>query len=97
MVEDDNGPDRFASGTGSADAEKSDDEIMPGVTGGERVYLPQSGPAETEGSGASSVEGTIGAVGEMDSTGAPSGTGGSSGASDSPVKSEGGGPGGGAV
>jgi hypothetical protein len=97
MVEDENGPDRFASGTGSDGAEKSDDEIMPGVTGGQRVYLPQPGPAETERSGASSAEGTIGAVGEMDSTGAPSGTGGSSGGSDGPVKSEGGGPGGGAV
>lgn len=102
MVEDENRPDRFASGSGSTDAEKSDDEIMPGVTGGGRVYLPQSGRAETEGSGASSAEGTIGAAGEMDLTGAPSGTKGGGGvsggsSSSSAVKSEGGGPGGGST
>jgi hypothetical protein len=100
MAEDENRADRFASGTGSTDANKSDDEVMPGVTGGDRVYLPQSGRAETEGSAASSAEGTIGAVGEMDSTGAPAGTsgaGGVGGGSSSSTKSEGGGPGGGAV
>jgi hypothetical protein len=100
MAEDENRPDRFASGTGSTNAERSDDEIMPGVTGGDRVCLPQPGGAETEVSGASSAEGTIGAVGEMDSTGAPAGTsgaGGVSGGNSSSTKSEGGGPGGGAV
>jgi hypothetical protein len=100
MVEDENRPDRFASGTGSTDSEKSDDEIMPGVTGGDRVYLPQSGGERAEGAGASSAEGTIGAVGEMDLTGAPAGTsgaGGVNGGSSDTVKSEGGGPGGGAV
>ena len=97
MIEEEDRPDRFASGSGSTDAEKSDDEIMPGVKGGDRVYLPQSAGTETEGSGASSAEGTIGAVGEMDLTGSPAGTSGARGGSSSPGKSEGGGPGGGAV
>jgi hypothetical protein len=97
MVEDQNRPDRFASGTGSTDADKSDSEIMPGVTGGNETYLPQSGGTEAEGSGASSAEGTIGAVGEMDLTGAPARTSGAGGGSHSAGKAEGGGPGGGAV
>jgi hypothetical protein len=90
MVEEDR-PDRFASGTGSADVEEADQAVRPGVTGGARVNLPQSGAASAEGSTASSAEGTIGAVGEMDSTGAPAGT---SGAVGIGGKSEGGGPGG---
>jgi hypothetical protein len=94
MIKDENKPDRFAAGTGSTNAEMSDDPVMPGVKGGGKIYLPQSGGAEGEGSGASSAEGTIGAVGEMDLTGAPAEAGG--GGSNS-GKSEGGGPGGGAV
>lgn len=90
-------PDRFASGAGSTDAEKSDDTAMPGVKGGDETFLPQSGGAETEGSSASSAEGTIGAVGEMDLTGAPAGTSGAGGGIRNGGKSEGGGPGGGAV
>ena len=95
MATDEDKPDRFASGSGSTDAEKSDDAVMPGVEGGDKTYLPQSGATEAEGSGASSAEGTIGAVGEMDLTGAPAGT--SGGGSSGTGKSEGGGPGGGAV
>jgi hypothetical protein len=95
MATDEHKPDRFASGSGSTDAEKSDDAVMPGVTGGDETYLPQSGGTQTKGSGASSAEGTIGAVGEMDLTGAPAGTSGAGGASGSTGKSEGGGPGGG--
>lgn len=97
MATDENKPDRFASGSGSTDAEKSDDAVMPGVTGGGKNYLPQSGGTDSEGSSASSAEGTIGAVGEMDLTGAPAGTSGASGGSSSGGKSEGGGPGGGAL
>lgn len=92
-----NRPDRFASGAGSTEAEKSDEEIMPGVTGGKKNYLPQSGSMEAEGANASSAEDTIGAIGEMDLTGAPAGTSGAGSVSGSPGKSEGGGPGGGAV
>lgn len=97
MAEDDRA-DRFASGTGDANAGKAENEIFPGIKGGDRIYLPQSGGG-AEGSGASSVEGTIGAVGEMDLMGAPAGTsvaGGVSGGS-SAGESQGGGPGGGAM
>jgi hypothetical protein len=97
MATDENKPDRFAVGSGSTDAEKSDDAVVPGVTGGGKNYLPQSGGTEAEGAGASSAEGTIGAVGEMDLTGAPTDTSGAGGGSSSGGKSEGGGPGGGAV
>jgi hypothetical protein len=98
MAEDDR-PDRLASGTGGANAGKADNEMLPGVKGGGRVYLPQSGDTGVEGSHASSAEGTIGAVGEMDLTGAPAGTGGGGGISggSSAGESQGGGPGGGAM
>jgi hypothetical protein len=98
MAEDDR-PDRFASGTGVANAGKADNEMLPGVTGGDRAYLPQSGGADVEGSNASSAEGTVGAVGEMDLTGAPAGTSGAGGISggSSAGESQGGGPGGGAM
>lgn len=97
MATDENKPDRFASGSGSTDAEKSDDSVMPGVKGGDKIYLPQSGGTESEGSGASNAEGTIGAVGEMNLTGAPAGTSEASDGSSSTGKLEGGGPGRGAV
>ncbi len=92
-------PDRFASGTGSTEAEQAGDDVMPGVTGGEQVYLPQSGRADVQESNASNAEGTIGAVGEMDLTGAPAGTssGGDAGVGDNNIGPQGGGPGGGAV
>jgi hypothetical protein len=85
-------PDRFAAGSGGdaeADAAERDD-FRPGVTGGGRNYLPEGGRA----SDASSAEGTVGAVGEMDLAGAPAGTA-SAGGSAAGV-TEGGGPGGGA-
>jgi hypothetical protein len=92
--------DRFASGTGSTDAEPTGDEIMPGVKGGNKTYLPRSGRSDVEESRASSAEGTIGAVGEMDLTGAPSGSSGgqegTGGASSNAGQPQGGGPGGGA-
>ena len=98
MAEDDR-PDRFASGTGGANAGKADNEMLPGVAGGDRTYLPQSDDTGVEGSNASSAEGTIGAVGEMDLTGAPAGTSGAGGISggSSAGESQGGGPGGGAM
>lgn len=85
-------PDRFASGSGGdrdGDAGQAErDDFRPGVTGGGSNYLPTG--AQT--SDASSAEGTVGAVGEMDLTGAPAGTSG-----ESPTgETEGGGPGGGA-
>ena len=67
--------DRIAGGTGGANAGNGEnDDIMPGVIGGGRVYLPSDGRAETEGTPATSAPGTIGAVGEMSFTGAPAGT-----------------------
>jgi hypothetical protein len=87
--------DRFASGTRGTDVDEAGrDDQNPGVTGGERTYLTGSGGAEKEGTTASSAEGTIGAVGEMDITGAPAGAAASGGVSGS-GESEGGGPGGG--
>jgi hypothetical protein len=92
--------DRFASGTRGTDIDEAgNDDPNPGVKGGERTYLTGSGGAEKDGSPASSADGTIGAVGEMDITGAPAGattSGGISGGS-SARESEGGGPGGGAT
>jgi len=71
--------DRFAAGTGGPDAERAeDDQMRPGVTGGGRNYLPETGRAEGD---ADRAEGTVGAVGEMDITGAPAGPGGASGPS----------------
>src|SRR5215212_7730675 len=95
MVKGDDRPDRFASGTGNDETgDSADNEVMPGVTGGGNLYLNESGRDEgAQGSGASSAEGTIGAVGEMDITGAPVEAGGSGGAGET----EGGGPGGGAM
>ena len=91
--------DRYASGTGRTDAGPAENDIArPGVTGG-TTYLPETGRARAEGTGADSAEGTIGAVGEMDFTGAPagpSGAGSMSGGSGA-GESQGGGPGGGAV
>ena len=56
--------DRFAAGTGGPDAERAeDDQMRPGVTGGGRNYLPETGRAEGD---ADRAEGTVGAVGEMD-------------------------------
>jgi len=92
-------PDRFAAGSGGDrdgdPGEAGRDDSRPGVTGGGANYLPTG--AQT--SDASSAEGTIGAAGEMDVTGAPAGTAGSGGVSgggSSAGTTEGGGPGGGA-
>ena len=88
--------DRFASGTGRSDAEKTErDDTRPGVTGGGTTALPAVGQADAEGTTADSAEGTIGAVGEMDITGAPAGTSGTSGLSGTSAagQSRGGGPG----
>lgn len=89
--------DRFAAGSGSTEAERAeDDEMRPGVTGGGRTYVPETGRAEGD---ADRAEGTIGAVGEMDFTGAPAGPGGGGGPSggSGAGASVGGGPGGGAM
>jgi hypothetical protein len=95
MAREDDRPDRFASGTGGEETDNSTgNEMMPGVTGGGKVYLNESGGEGAQGSGASSAEGTIGAVGEMDIAGAPVGA---SGLSGGVGESEGGGPGGGAM
>jgi len=73
--------DRFAAGTGNTDAPRAeDDDMMPGVTAGGATRLPESGRASA-GGGADRAEGTIGAVGEMDITGAPAGPGGAGGPS----------------
>ena len=94
MAREDDRPDRFASGMRGEETDNAaDNDMMPGVTGGGRVYLNESGRDDAQGAGASSAEGTIGAVGEMDITGAPVNAGGESGAGES----EGGGPGGGAM
>ena len=95
MVSKDDRPDRFASGTrGDETSDSADNEMLPGVIGGGQVYLNEPDGEGARGSAAASAEGTIGAVGEMDITGAPvAAGGGSSGAGES----EGGGPGGGAM
>jgi hypothetical protein len=92
-------PDRFASGTRGTDIDEAGkDDPNPGVTGGQRTYLPGTAAEETPGTAASSAEGTIGAVGAMDITGAPAGVTGSGGVSggSSAGETEGGGTGGGA-
>lgn len=95
MVREDDRPDRFASGMkGEGTDDSADSEIMPGVIGGGKVYLNESVREDAQGAGASSAEGTIGAVGEMDITGAPVGA---SGISRGAGESEGGGPGGGVM
>ena len=93
--------DRFASGTGRTEerGSTSTDEPRPGVTGGGTAYLPDAGRASGEEANAANAEGTIGAVGEMDITGAPAGTSTASSLSGaSPTgESSGGGPGGGST
>lgn len=92
--------DRIAGGTGGTPAGNDENEdIMPGVIGGGRLYLPSDGRAQTGGTPATAAADTIGAVGEMDFTGAPAGTSGAGDAgsgsgSGSPV---GGGTGGGSM
>ncbi|MGH9941879.1 MAG: hypothetical protein ACRD9R_05920 [Pyrinomonadaceae bacterium] len=100
-------PDRFAVGTGRAAEEKtrSDTPGSPGVVAGSPNILPdtgrdagRAGAERSGGGGAASVEGTIGAVGEMDLAGAPAGTTASAGgqvSGGSSATSQGGGPGGG--
>ncbi|HEV2704720.1 MAG TPA: hypothetical protein VGV59_02280 [Pyrinomonadaceae bacterium] len=83
--------DRFASGTGAtARHEAEGDDMKPGETAreGSRTYAGDTGEAEA--ATAAHAEGTRGAVGEMDFTGAPAG--GQTGAGET----RGGGPGGGA-
>lgn len=93
--------DRFASGTGAATGADSaaNDDMLPGVTGGGTTYVPDTGGSGSSTADAASVEGTIGAVGEMDITGAPAGTSGASTISGQSAGGEtsGGGPGGGSV
>ena len=64
--------DRFAAGSGGATNNEDNDPTgaLPGVTPGVATILPDAGAASDE----SRAEGTIGAVGEMDFTGAPAGT-----------------------
>jgi hypothetical protein len=92
--------DRFAAGTGRTDTnEAREGEIMPGVTGGGTNYVPPAGPADATRESPASAEGTIGAVGEMDFTGAPAGTTGAShvsGANPAGI-TQGGGPGDGSM
>ncbi|HLM54652.1 MAG TPA: hypothetical protein VK422_00890 [Pyrinomonadaceae bacterium] len=92
-------PDRFAHGTGRTEFKEAErDGMRPGETaGGQGAVLPETGRAED--SGADRAEGTVGAVGEMDFTGAPAGPGGSSGPSGGSAAGEtrGGGPGGGSA
>lgn len=78
--------DGFASGTRNDDAGAEDGVARPGVTGGGANYLPESedragARGENRGSDAAAAEGTVGAVGEMDFTGAPAGTSGAGGVS----------------
>jgi hypothetical protein len=92
--------DRFASGTRGAGADdRENEDMMPGEIGGARTYLPSDGRAEGEGTPATSADNTIGAVGEMDFTGAPAGTSGAgdAGSGSSAGSSVGGGTGGGAM
>lgn len=92
--------DRYAAGSGGteSDAKAAEkDGMRPGITGGGTNYLPETGRASTEGSGAEQAAGTVGAVGEMDITGAPAGPAGGSGISggSGAGETQGGGPGGG--
>lgn len=92
--------DRIAGGTGGASAASSESEdLMPGEIGGAQTYLPSDGRSESEGTTAVSADNTIGAVGEMDFTGAPAGTSGGAdaGSGSSAGASVGGGTGGGAM
>lgn len=65
--------DRFAHGTGGQSDDDAIDPLtmMPGVKGGKRMVLPDTGG---DGGDAARAEGTIGAAGEMDFTGAPAST-----------------------
>ncbi|HEX8720019.1 MAG TPA: hypothetical protein VF736_05210 [Pyrinomonadaceae bacterium] len=90
--------DRFAHGTGRSETKQAEqDSFRPGETGGAGTTLPDTGRAG--GAGAGLAEGTQGAVGEMDFTGAPAGPAGGSGPSggSGAGASQGGGPGGGSV
>jgi hypothetical protein len=92
--------DRFASGTRGAEAgDRENEDLMPGEIGGAQTFLPSDGRAEGEGTSAVSADNTVGAVGEMDFTGAPAGTSGAGDASggSSTGASVGGGTGGGAM
>lgn len=89
--------DRFAHGTGRTETHEAErDGFRPGETGGGQTVVP--GTASAAAGGADRAEGTEGAVGEMDFTGAPAGPGGGSGPSGGSAagESRGGGPGGGA-
>lgn len=103
MVQEQNKTDRYASGSGRTEDDDAsrEDDLRPGEIGGGATYLPESGRAtEAAGAGASSAEGTIGAVGEMDLTGAPAGATAASpisGGGSSAGNSLGGGTGGGAM
>jgi hypothetical protein len=92
--------DRYATGSGGTDDEKEAerDGMRPGTTGGGARSVPDTGRAD-EGVDAAHAEGTIGAIGEMDFTGAPAGPAGGSGPSggSGTGASLGGGPGGGAA
>jgi hypothetical protein len=84
--------DRFAHGTGRTETHEAErDGFRPGEYGGGQASVP--GTAQASAQGADRAEGTEGAVGEMDFTGAPAGPGGGSGAGES----QGGGPQGGAT
>lgn len=100
-------PDRFAHGSGHTEKKEAEkDGFRPGVTGGGQTILPDTGRAEpgsaaghAEGwAGAGAEAGSVGAVGEMDFTGAPAGPGGGTGPSGGSAAggTQGGGPGGGA-
>lgn len=93
--------DRIAGGTGGATAASDESEdLMPGEIGGAQTYLPSDGRGEEgEGTSAVSADNTVGAVGEMDFTGAPAGTSGGAdaGSGSSAGASVGGGTGGGAM
>jgi hypothetical protein len=96
--------DRIAGGataaTGNADeGNGGNDDVMPGITGGGQTYLPSDGRADAGGTPATSAPGTIGAVGEMDFTGAPAGTSGANdaGQGSGAGSSVGGGTGGGSM
>lgn len=89
--------DGFASGMRGTDIDEAEtNDLMPGVVGGERTYLTGSGAEESAGTAASSREGTLGAVGEMDITGAPAGAASPGAMSGGAGATEGGGTGGGA-
>jgi hypothetical protein len=98
MTEGSKEADRFASGTGRTEERDSTrtDELKPGATGGGTAYLPDMGRTSVEEANAANAEGTIGAVGEMDITGAPAGmsTASSIGGASPTGESSGGGPGG---